>query len=54
VPAWTGLARAAAMSGDAERSRKAYDTFLTLWKGADQDLPLLIEAKRDAAGAARP
>jgi tetratricopeptide (TPR) repeat protein len=54
VPAWAGVARGAAMSGDAERSRKAYDTFLTLWNGADQDLPLLIEAKRDAAGAARP
>ena len=46
VPAWARLARALAMSGDTGRSRKAYETFLRLWKGADSDLPLLVEAKR--------
>jgi tetratricopeptide (TPR) repeat protein len=46
VPAWAGLGRAAAMSGDSARSRKAYDEFFRLWATADADLPLLIEAKR--------
>jgi len=42
-----GLARAAAMSGDVAGSRKAYEDFFTLWKDADADLPVLIEAKRE-------
>jgi tetratricopeptide (TPR) repeat protein len=45
-PAWARLGQAAAMSGDTERSRKAYDEFFRLWKTADADLPLLKEAKR--------
>lgn len=43
-----GLARAAALSGDKERSRKEYQTFLALWKDADADLPLLAAAKRES------
>jgi tetratricopeptide (TPR) repeat protein/tRNA A-37 threonylcarbamoyl transferase component Bud32 len=46
APAWAGVARAAAMSGDSARSGKAYGEFLRLWKTADTDSPLLIEAKR--------
>jgi tetratricopeptide (TPR) repeat protein len=53
APAWAGLARAADMAGDAERSRKAYDEFFRLWKTADADLPLLIQAKRESDEAAR-
>ncbi|HYV06802.1 MAG TPA: protein kinase [Blastocatellia bacterium] len=41
-----GLARAAALTGDMEKSRKEYECFLELWKNADPDLPILIEAKR--------
>jgi hypothetical protein len=52
VPAWAGLGRAAAMSGDAARSRKAYGEFFRLWSTADADLPLLIEAKRASGDAA--
>jgi tetratricopeptide (TPR) repeat protein len=46
APAWAGVAKAAAMSGDTARSRKAYDEFFRLWSAANPDLPLLIEAKR--------
>ena len=40
-----GLARAAALTGDVSKSRKAYQDFLALWKDADSDLPVLQEAK---------
>jgi tetratricopeptide (TPR) repeat protein len=43
-----GLARAAALSGDAAKSRKAYQDFFALWKDADADLPVLIEAKKES------
>jgi len=42
-----GLARAAALQGDVTKARKAYEDFLLLWKDADADLPLLIEAKSE-------
>jgi len=42
-----GLARAAAMNGDATKARQAYQEFFTLWKDADADLPALIKAKRE-------
>jgi serine/threonine protein kinase/tetratricopeptide (TPR) repeat protein len=42
-----GLARAAALTGDTAKSRKAYQDFLALWKDADVDLPILIEAKKE-------
>jgi tetratricopeptide (TPR) repeat protein len=42
-----GLARAAALAGDAARSRQAYQNFFAIWKDADPDLPILIEAKRE-------
>ncbi|MEK6407455.1 MAG: protein kinase [Acidobacteriota bacterium] len=45
-----GLARAAALTGDVAGSRKAYQDFLAIWKDADADLPILIEAKKEHAG----
>jgi serine/threonine protein kinase/predicted Zn-dependent protease len=42
-----GLARAAAMSGAVAKSRKAYQDFFALWKDADADLPILIEAEKE-------
>ena len=42
-----GLARANAMLGDREKSRKAYDDFFTTWKGADADIPILRQAKAE-------
>jgi eukaryotic-like serine/threonine-protein kinase len=44
-----GLARAYALQGDAARSRTAYQDFLTLWKDADPDIPILKEAKAEYA-----
>jgi len=45
-----GIARALALSGDTLKSRKAYEDFFVLWKDADTDLPILIEAKKEYAG----
>jgi eukaryotic-like serine/threonine-protein kinase len=43
------LARALAASGDPARARVAYQDFLTLWKQADADVPLLKQAQAEAA-----
>jgi Flp pilus assembly protein TadD len=45
-----GLARAAALTGDKPKARKAYQDFLALWKDADADLPLLIQARKEYSG----
>jgi DNA-binding winged helix-turn-helix (wHTH) protein/tetratricopeptide (TPR) repeat protein len=42
-----GLARAYAMQGDRDESRKAYDEFFTTWKDADPDTPILRQAKAE-------
>lgn len=42
-----GLARAYAMQGDRDESRKAYDEFFTMWKDADSDIPILRQAKAE-------
>lgn len=42
-----GLARAAVLQGDTPKARKEYQDFLALWKDADSDLPILIEAKKE-------
>jgi eukaryotic-like serine/threonine-protein kinase len=47
--AYVGLARAAVQAGDSVGAKKAYEDFLTLWKDADPDIPVLIEAKREYA-----
>jgi hypothetical protein len=44
-----GLARAYALAGDALKSRAAYQEFLTLWKDADADIPVLVTAKSEYA-----
>ena len=44
-----GLARAYAMQGDMVKARTAYQDFLTLWKDADPDIPILKEAKTEYA-----
>ncbi len=43
------LARALAASGDLPRARASYDDFLTLWKQADPDVPILKQAQTEAA-----
>ena len=44
-----GLARAYAMQGDTVKSRATYQDFLTLWKEADLDVPILKRAKAEYA-----
>ena len=46
---YLGLARAAAMSGDTAKAKKAYQDFLTLWKDADPDLAPLLQARKEYA-----
>jgi len=43
------VGRAYAMQGDTVKARAAYQDFLTLWKDADPDIPILNEAKAEYA-----
>ena len=43
------LARAYSLQGDTAKARAAYQVFLTLWKDADADIPILKEAKAEYA-----
>jgi predicted Zn-dependent protease len=43
------LARAYAMSGDTAKAKAAYQNFLTLWKDADPNIPILIQARAEFA-----
>ncbi len=43
------LGRAYLLSGDHDRARDAYKNFLMLWKDADQDIPVLKQAKAEYA-----
>jgi eukaryotic-like serine/threonine-protein kinase len=43
------IGRAYAMQGEMAKARAAYEDFLTLWKDADPDIPILIQAKAEYA-----
>jgi DNA-binding winged helix-turn-helix (wHTH) protein/predicted Zn-dependent protease len=43
------LGRAYALAGDKDKARTAYTDFLTLWKDADPDIPILKEVQREYA-----
>ena len=43
------LGRAFALSGDLAKSKTAYQDFLTLWKDADPDIPILTQAQAEYA-----
>jgi hypothetical protein len=43
------LGRAYALSGDTGKAKTAYRDFLTLWKDADPDIPIMKEAKAEYA-----
>ena len=43
------LGRAYAMTGDSTKAKAAYQDFLTLWKDADPDIPILKQAKAEYA-----
>jgi hypothetical protein len=44
-----GLARAKVLAGDTEKARAGYHDFLTLWKDAGPDIPILKQAKAEYA-----
>jgi hypothetical protein len=43
------IGRAYAMQGDTAKAKVAYKDFLTLWKDADSDIPILKQAKAEYA-----
>jgi hypothetical protein len=44
-----GLAPAYVLQGDPAKARAAFQDFLTLWKDADPDIPMLKQAKAEYA-----
>jgi eukaryotic-like serine/threonine-protein kinase len=44
-----GLGRAYALSGDRAKAETAYQDFFALWKNADPDIPILVQAKAEYA-----
>ena len=42
-----GKARGHALAGDTDAARAAYNDFLTLWRDADPDIPLLQQARAE-------
>ena len=43
------LGRAFVLSGDMAKAKTAYQDFLTLWKDADADIPILKQAQAEYA-----
>jgi len=43
-PSWTD-----ALQGDTAKAQATYRAFLTLWKDADPDIPILVAAKTEYA-----
>jgi serine/threonine protein kinase/tetratricopeptide (TPR) repeat protein len=46
---YVGLARALSLTGDTAKARAAYQDFFALWKEADPDVPILLQAKSEYA-----
>ena len=45
-----GLARASQQKGDLGASRKAYQDFFAVWRDADPNIPILVQAKKEYEG----
>jgi len=43
------LGRTFALAGDQGKAKLAYEDFLTRWKDADSDVPILVQAKAEYA-----
>ena len=43
------IGRAYVLQGDTAKAKTAYRDFLTLWKDADPDIPILKDAKAEYA-----
>ncbi len=46
---YLGMARGFALAGDSEKAKKAFESFFSLWKYADADIPILKQAKAEYA-----
>ncbi len=46
---YLGLARGYTLAGDTAKAKKFYEDFFAIWKDADADLPLLIDARKEYA-----
>ena len=44
-----GLGRAYALTSDLPKARKSYEDFFAIWKDADPDIPILIQARKEYA-----
>jgi hypothetical protein len=42
-----GRGRALVLSGDKVKAKSAYQDFLALWKDADPEIPIFIQAKKE-------
>jgi hypothetical protein len=49
VLAHAQLGRTFALAGDNVKAKRAYADFLSLWKDADSDIPILVQAKAEYA-----
>jgi eukaryotic-like serine/threonine-protein kinase len=47
--AWVQLGRAQKLTGDDAAAQKSYETFLNLWKNADSDISIYLQAKAEYA-----
>ena len=50
---YVGVARGAVLAGDTDRARKGYENFFALWRDADPDVPILIQARQESARLSR-
>ncbi|MBV8520799.1 MAG: protein kinase, partial [Acetobacteraceae bacterium] len=46
---YLGMARGFALAADSAKAKKAYEDFFELWKDADHDIPILLQAKTEYA-----
>ncbi len=46
---YLGLARAAVLMGNITKAQKGFQDIFALWKDADQDLPILVQARKEYA-----
>ena len=46
---YLGMARGSALAGDTAKAKKAFRDFFELWKEADSDIPILVQAKAEYA-----
>ena len=48
--AYLGMGRGYVVAGDMANARMGYEEFLEIWKNADADIPILVQARAEYAG----